>query len=75
MKNYDPPTKEEYPYLEPFLEAYNLGYKAYAAGYKQDNNPYENQLSHHERDSSSMGDECHYQWYRGYWDGYEDSIK
>lgn len=71
--NYSPPTEEDYAYLEPFKEAYDIGYEAGQSGAK-DINPYEDQLSHHERDSSSMGDQQHYQWYRGYWDGTTDIL-
>jgi hypothetical protein len=71
-ESYSPPTQRDYPYLEPYLEAYELGYKADAAGLKEDDNPYEE--SGHERDTT-VSDECNYQWYRGYCHGYEDSTK
>ena len=73
--NYHPPTENDYAYLEPFIEAYDIGYKHGSIGGNDHNNPYEDDLSHHERDNSSVGDQQHYQWYRGVWDGYDDWAK
>jgi hypothetical protein len=72
--SYDPPTEDDYAYLDPFKEAYDLGYQAGLDGLSYVN-VYDSDLSHHERDCSSMGDQQHYQWYRGYYDGWEDRPK
>lgn len=44
------------------------GFRAQLAGLKQADNPHK--PSGHERDTS-YEDEAHFQWYRGYWAGYD----
>ena len=66
---YDPPTERDYSYLEPYLEAYDLGHKAYTAGVKEGKNPYKS--SGHERDTT-MEDDERYEWWRCWWHACED---
>lgn len=55
-----------------FKEQYDEGFKHSMQGGKESDNPYK--PSGHERDTT-FEDERHYQWYSGFWDGYEEKTK